>query len=102
MGMAALLTVLIETPLMYLFGLRSKDALIVVIAANIATNVSLNLALGSFGMTPLLTAALEISAVLIEYALYRPVAGDARLLFLKTLAANAASFCAGLLLMPLF
>ncbi len=101
MGLAAFLTGLIETPLMYLFGMRSKDALIVVIAANIATNVSLNLALGAMGSTPLLTLGLELSVVLIEYLLYRHVAEDVPRLFLKTLAANAASFCAGLLILPL-
>ncbi len=99
MWAACLLTVLIEAPLMYLFGLRGRDELTVVVCANIATNLTMNLILGVTGLLPA-AVFLEAAAVFAEYRVYRLCAADVPRLFLKTLAANAASLGLGLIFLP--
>ena len=79
---AAVLTVLIETILFFLFGYRQKMFLVIVMLANLLTNVSLNLAVF---LTALLSvrqilpgvvlyiviSAGEIAAVAVEYIVYK-------------------------------
>ncbi|MBQ2454969.1 MAG: hypothetical protein II499_02640 [Firmicutes bacterium] len=100
MWTAMLLTVLIETPLMYFFGMRSRNEMVVVVCTNIATNLTMNLAMGAIGFFPVVAILLELSVVFVEYHIYLLASGILPRLFLKTLAANAASLLLGLLIMP--
>jgi len=109
---AAILTVVIETSLFFLYGYRQKMFLLIVALANLFTNVSLNLAVF---MTALLCArqnvpifalymviaAGEAGAVAVEYFIYKKYlkrADGNRLLFLQVLSTNAVSFLIGILL----
>lgn len=115
---AAVLTVLIETFLFFLYGYRQKKFLAVVALANLITNVTLNLAVfvtalmcawrGWPGYSVyIVIAAGEAAAVAAEYMIYEKYitgTGDGkyeshkRLLFLRTLSTNIVSFGAGLLI----
>ena len=79
---AAVLTVLIETILFFLYGYRQKKFLYVVALANLLTNVSLNLAvfvsalLIARRILPdyvllIVIAAGEVLAVIVEYIVYK-------------------------------
>jgi hypothetical protein len=96
---ACLLTVLIETPFLALFGYRSKDELLIIICANVVTNLLLNLALA---YVPVLSGAwvylLEALVVAAEYAIYAAAFGPSRRLFLLTLLANCLSYGLGLII----
>ena len=99
--LALLLTEAIEVPVAVLFGMRGKDLLIVLLA-NVMTNPLVNaLLLLGVSVTDLpyvpMLAALEIAAVAAEWFVYRSLT-DAKRPFLISLAANAASFGAGLLI----
>jgi len=79
---AAILTILIETLLFFLYGYRQKRFLAVVAVANLLTNVTLNL---SAFLTALLCAGVgwnglavyaviavgEVGAVAVEYSIYK-------------------------------
>ena len=98
---ALLLTEAIEVPVCLLFGLRRKDLLIVLLA-NLLTNPAVNVlyllaALYTPLPTVLVIAVLEIGAVLTEWLIYRSLT-DAKHPFWMSLAANAVSYGAGLLL----
>ena len=97
--LACLLTVLIETPLLALFGYRKKEDLILIAAVNVATNLTLNLLLGLVfaGGSSAWVYVLECIVVLAEYAFYSRAWGRSRRLFLQTLAANVLSYSIGLL-----
>lgn len=97
---ACVLTILIETPFLALFGYRSKDEITVIICANAVTNLLLNLGLTMFLIgrgSPVYAA--EIAVALSEYAVYALAFGRSRRLFFLTLAANFLSFA---LSYPLF
>jgi len=115
---AAVLTVLIETFLFFLYGYRQKRFLAVVALSNLITNVSLNLAvfvtalLCVWSSWPgyavyIVIAAGEAAAVAFEYIIYEKylrASADAKYqnrrsrLFFQTLSTNAVAFTAGLLL----
>ena len=100
--LACALTVLIETPFLALWGYRKRDELIVIICANVVTNLLLNLLLWR---VPTLYGpavyGLEAAVVAAEYGIYRLAFGPGKGLFWLTLAANALSYGLGLVLMPL-
>lgn len=98
---ALLLTEAIELPVCLLFGLRKK-ALFVVLLCNLLTNPAVNvLYLLAVLFTPipkvLVLAVLEAAAVVTEWLVYRSLT-EAKHPFWMSLAANAASYGAGLLL----
>ena len=97
----AFLTVAIETPWMYLWGLRKRDEILLVICVNTATNLLLNLGLslgfGSGGPGALIYL-FEASVVAVEYAVYALALGGGCKLFAATLTANCLSYGIGLLI----
>ncbi len=97
------LTVLIETPFLALWGYRKRDELIVIVCANVFTNLLLNLLLWRVPSlyVPGVIALLEAAVVAVEYGIYRLAFGARRGLFWLTLGANALSYGLGLLLAPL-
>ncbi len=93
------LTVLIETGFFLLLGWRDRDRITVVVCANIASNLLLNLALNALVPRSAFTVALgELSVAALEYAAYACLCGRSRRLALQTLLANALSFGTGVLL----
>ena len=100
--LACALTVLIETPFLALWGYRKRDELIIIVCANVVTNLLLNLLLwrvpSLYGPA---VYALEAVVVAVEYGIYRLAFGPRKGLFLLTLAANALSYGLGLLIAPL-
>ena len=97
--LACFLTVLIETPVLWLFGMRSRDAVTLAVCANVVTNLLLNLALRFVVRSSALSVLTgEALVVLAEYAVYALAFGRSRRLLLLTLLANALSFSLGLLI----
>ena len=101
--LAVLLTVLIETPILALWGARKGDELLVVVSANVVTNLTLSLFLTLVSSAALIPVVLlpEAAVTAAEYGIFRLAFGRRRRLFAVTLAANVLSFCLGLLLWPL-
>lgn len=98
-ALACLLTVLIETPFLALWGYRSRRELAVIVCANVLTNLLLNLSfLLGLPYRPGWIAAGELLAVAAEYGIYARGFGRSRKLLLLTLLANCLSFGLGLLL----
>jgi len=109
---AAVLTVVIETSLFFLYGYRQKMFLLIVALANLLTNLSLNLAVFVTALLCarqywpifalyMVIAAGEAGAVAVEYLIYKKYlkrTGGNRMLFLQVLSTNAVSFFAGILL----
>ncbi|MCL2483466.1 MAG: hypothetical protein FWF43_08670 [Propionibacteriaceae bacterium] len=106
---AAVLTAVIETPILFAAGYRSRRFVLVCVLVNLATNLTLSLGFGIAGQRPwsaLIPA--EVAIVLIEWAVLRAVAanGDpvrwvsrpAARLFVFVLLANLTSFLIGLVL----
>lgn len=97
----AALTVIIETPWMYLFGHRKRDEILLVVCVNIATNLLLNLGLSlgfagrEVGCLIYLFEALVVAA---EAGLYSLAFGFSCKLFLVTLGANCLSYGIGLII----
>lgn len=104
--LACALTVLLESPVLALWGLRRWNELAVVASANAVTNLLLNLFLGLCPAWAALPAVLlpEAAVVAAEYGLFRLAFGRRRGLFAVTLGANVLSYTLGLLLqaLPLF
>lgn len=95
------LTVVIETAFLAVCGYRSWAFLVLCVCANAATNLTLNLLLGSLSAVVDITwfvYVLEAAAVAAEYAAYAALLGRSGKLFALTLAANALSYCAGLII----
>ena len=102
--LALLLTMAIEGTVAWLFGFRTGRALLAVAMINCITNPALNFVLlwltwrGVEVRLPLVIL-LEALVVVVEWGLYVYVFGHPKgRLLLLSLAANAASFLAGLLL----
>lgn len=97
---ACLLTVLIETPFLALFGYRKRDELVIIICTNIVTNLLLNLliSIAFHGAPGLWIYAMEAAVVIAEYAVYSYGFGRSWKLFLLTFAANCLSYGIGLLI----
>ena len=109
---AAVITVVIETSLFFLYGYRQKMFLLIVALSNLLTNLSLNLAVFVTALlcarqnVPIFVlymviAAGEAGAVAVEYLIYKKYlqrTDGNRLLFFQVLSTNAVSFSAGILL----
>ena len=99
--LALLTTEAIEIPVCFLWGMRGRD-LVFVVLANVLTNPLLNVL---YAIACLYTrippaaalAVLEPAAVIAEWIVYRSVT-KAKRPFLTSLTANAASFGLGLLI----
>ena len=98
--LACALTILIETPVLALWGLRRWNELLVVASANAVTNLLLNLFLSFCPFWAVLPAILlpEAAVVASEYGVFRLAFGPKRSLFAVTLGANVLSYCLGLLI----
>ncbi len=96
---ACLLTLLIETPFLALWGYRDRYALAVVVCTNVLTNLTLNLSfLLCLPYTALWIAVGELTVVAAEYLIYARAFGHSRRLLLLTFLANCLSFGLGLLI----
>ncbi|MBO4317047.1 MAG: hypothetical protein J5855_02035 [Mailhella sp.] len=102
--LACLLTILVETPFLMVFGFRSKDAVIVIVCANTISNLLLNLVLLWFPWlyAPLTLALLEFTAAAFECSVYSAAFGFSRRLLFLTAAANALSLFAGTLFFSIY
>ena len=98
---ACVLTVLIETPLFYLWGWRDRNAVTVVVCVNVISNLLLNLTLllafpgRGAGHWIYLLEALVVAG---EYAVYAYVSAPSWKLLLRTFLANLVSYGLGLLI----
>ena len=95
--LACLLTVLIEGGFLALLGYRDRFSLIVIVCANVITNLLLNLALWRFPGAYVWILPLEVCVAAAEYGIYAFAFGKTWKLFFLTLAANCISFGVGLL-----
>ena len=93
--LACLLTVVIETAFFAAVGYRKKSETAVIIAANIVTNLALNLLLLAIPYNMLTVLALELLVLAAEYAAYALAFGRSGRLFLYTMLANLISFFLG-------
>lgn len=105
MGYALLLTVLLEGLFGVIWGVRGGRNYIIMLLANVMTNPLVNvihsffayeLRLGGVAMT-LITAMLEIAAVIAEWLVYKSRA-DIKKPFLFSLCANGFSFLCGIII----
>lgn len=97
----ALLTAVIELPLFYWCGYRTKQQLTAFLGANIISNLLLNEALPVYSPTAgywLTLAAGELLVVLVEFYLMDYVAAGGRRLLRTVCITNAASLLIGLLM----
>lgn len=96
---ACALTALIETPFMALFGFHRRDDLIIVICANVISNLLLNLSI-LFLSQPLGAGiyVLEALVVAFEFAIFSFAFKPSLRLFTLCLSANALSYGLGLLI----
>ncbi len=99
--LCALLTVIIETPWMYLWGHRKRDEVLLVVCVNVASNLLLNLGL-SLGFSGrevgVLIYLFEAFVVVVEYMVYSLAFGRSWKLFFVTLGANCLSYVLGLII----
>lgn len=98
--LACLLTVVIETPFLMLLGYRGRENAVIIICANVLTNLCLNMTvqLAFHGTPGLWVYPMEALVVAAEYGIYRCAFGPSFRLLLQTLAANALSYGIGLLI----
>lgn len=98
---ACILTVLIETPLFYLWGWRDRGAVTIVVCVNVISNLLLNLTLllvfpgRGAGNWIYLLEALVVAG---EYAVYALASKPSWKLLLQTFTANLVSYGLGLLI----
>ena len=98
----AALTVIIETPWMYLWGIRKRDGILLVVCVNVASNLILNLVLAlgfagrEVGAYIYLFEALVVAA---EYGVYALALRSSWKLFLTTFSANCLSYGLGLIIL---
>ena len=91
-----LLTLLLECAFAFVAGARTPRRLLLVALVNVLTNPPVVMLCTLFP-SPLLTAAMELAAVLTEGLIYRARADWLRRPFLFSLAVNAFSYLTGLL-----
>jgi len=89
------LTMAIETAYFWLAGFRKREFLIVCLAINAATNLTMNLILKDTGVQVWIVILSEIIVVTVEYAVYCFVAKPTKELLLHTMIANVLSFSVG-------
>ncbi len=97
----AALTVIIETPWMYLWGIRKRDEILLVVCVNIASNLLLNLVLSLCFVGRDVGAYIylfESLVLALEYAVYALAFSPSWKLFFITLGANCLSYCLGLII----
>ena len=92
-----LLTLLLECAFAFVAGARTPRRLLLVALVNVLTNPPVVMLCTLFP-SPLLTAVMELAAVLTEGAIYRARADWLRRPFLFSLAINAFSYLTGLLI----
>lgn len=92
-----LLTLLLECAFAFVAGAHTPRRLLLVVLVNVLTNPIVVLLCTLFP-SPLLTAVMELAAVLTEGAIYRARADWLRRPFLFSLAINAFSYLTGLLI----
>lgn len=92
-----LLTLLLECAFAFVTGARTPRRLLLVVLVNVLTNPIVVLLCTLFP-SPLLTAVMELAAVLTEGAIYRARADWLRRPFLFSLVINAFSYLTGLLI----
>ena len=102
-GKPLLITVLIETVTGFIFGVRKQKEYLLIVLANIMTNVTVNYInlllfkiIDNSGRVILYTV-LEILVVLTEFIIYRRDLKSVKHPFLYSLAANTASFAGGII-----
>ena len=86
---------------MFLWGLRKRDEVLLVICVNVVTNLLLNtiLALGFAGRDiGALIYLFEAAVIAVEYAVYSLALGKSWRLFLVTAGANCLSYGLGLMI----
>ena len=97
------LTMAIETAYFYLAGFRDGHFLVVCLAVNAATNLTMNLVLGYTGISLWIVLIAEILVTGTEYAVYSLITKTpGRKLLFHTVIANVLSFCTGIVLQELF
>ena len=98
---ACALTLLIETPFLFLSGYKRHQMLLLIVCVNLATNLTMNLCFLFFVPFCVLTVVIaEILVVFIEFSVYSAAWGRNLRLFLLTFIANALSCLLGVFLMP--
>jgi len=96
------LTMAIETVYFFLIGYREQSFLIVCLAVNAATNLSMNLILKQTGVQIGTVIIAEVIVVAIEYAVYCLVLKPSKALLIHTAIANVLSFSIGGILLRAF
>ena len=92
------LTVMLETPIFFFAGYRSKTDLTIVVCTNVVSNLLLQLCFLIVPFTAFWLVVLELAVLAGEYLLYAAAFGRSKRLFLLTLFANAFSCGIGLLI----
>lgn len=98
MVLACVFTVIIELAIFLIFGYRKWNEIVLVILANVATNVTLNAIVALTRPKMFVIYILEAAVVAVEYLIYAHAFNGSLKLFLLTLGANVASYCTGLLI----
>ena len=88
-------TMTIETAYFFLIGYRERSFLIVCLAMNAATNLTMNLILQKTGVQIGIVILAEVLAIAAEYAVYCFVLKPSKTLLIHTTVANALSFSIG-------
>ena len=96
------LTMAIETAYFFLIGYRDRNFLIVCLAVNAATNLTMNLILKETGVQIGTVIIAEIIVVAAEYAVYSLASKPSKALLFHTAIANVLSFSIGGILLKVF
>lgn len=98
------LTLLLELPVAYYWGLRSRHDLTVAVLVNVLTNPAVVLLNGLLSATPwwAVQLPLEAAAIAVEGFCYRHCGENIRRPYLLSLCANCISYGAGLVLNAIF
>ena len=98
------LTLLLEVPVAYCWGLRSRHDLTVAVLVNVLTNPAVVLLNGLLSATPwwAVQLLLEAAAIAVEGFCYRHCGENIRRPYLLSLRANCISYGAGLVLNAIF
>ena len=98
------LTLLLELPVAYYWGLRSRHDLTVAVLVNVLTNPAVVLLNGLLSATPwwAVQLPLEAAAIAVEGFCYRHCGENTRRPYLLSLCANCISYGAGLVLNAIF